>query len=94
MKPYLPERLVRRPKVGFGAPIRHWVQKDLREVIRSLLSPERIEARGLFDAKTVQAVVAENDARRVDHAHLLYALLNLELWMQTFLDRPGVEVSL
>jgi asparagine synthase (glutamine-hydrolysing) len=94
MKRYLPERLVRRPKVGFGAPLRHWVRKDLAEVIRALLSPERIEARGLFDARVLQTVLAENDAGRVDHAHLLYALLNLELWMQTFLDRPGVEVSL
>ncbi len=94
MKRYLPERLVSRPKVGFGAPLRHWVQKDLAGVIRESLSPERVEARGLFDAKAVRTVLAENDSGRVDHAYLLYALLNLELWMQTFLDQPGVEVTL
>jgi asparagine synthase (glutamine-hydrolysing) len=94
MKPYLPDRLVNRPKVGFGAPLRHWIQGDLAGVIRDSLSPAQIDSRGLFDAKNVQTVIAENAAGRADHAYLLYALINLELWMQTFLDRPGVEVSL
>ena len=35
------------------------------------------------------APVDDNDAGRADHAYLIYALLNLELWMRTFVDRRG-----
>jgi asparagine synthase (glutamine-hydrolysing) len=94
MQPYLPASLIGRPKVGFGAPLRRWVQQDLKDVIAELLRPAQVEARGLFDPRAVERVLEENRAGRVDHAYLIYALLNLELWMQTFLDRPGVEVSL
>ena len=94
MRPYRPDAILDRPKVGFGAPLRRWIRKDLRDVIADLLSPARVEARGLFDVGAVQRLLAENQAGRADHAYLIYALLNLELWMQTFLDRPGVEVSL
>lgn len=94
MKPYLPDHLVRRPKVGFGAPLRRWIQEDLNEVIQYLLGPSHLESRGLFDPVAVQRLLDQNASGHADHAYTIYALLTLELWMQTFLDRPGVEVSL
>jgi len=33
-------------------------------------------------------------AGREDYAYLIYALLTLELWLQTFVDQPGVEITL
>jgi hypothetical protein len=53
-----------------------------------------VEARGIFDAAYMKRVLDENAEGRDDHAYLIYALLTLELWMQTFVDRPGVEVTL
>jgi len=94
MKRHLPNHLVERKKTGFGAPLRQWLQDDLREVTRAVRAPEHVRARGLFRPEAVQEVLRANDAGRADHAYLIYALLNLELWMQTFLDRPGVEVTL
>jgi hypothetical protein len=42
----------------------------------------------------VQRIVKENASGKADHAYLIYALVNLELWMQSFLDAPGEEVTL
>ena len=61
-------------------------------MIQSQLGASRIAARGLFDPREVQRLLDENRSGKVDHTHLIYALLNLEIWMQTFLDQPGVEV--
>lgn len=94
MEPYLPRDLIHRQKTGFGAPLRKWIQKELHEVIHDLLGPGQLRKRGLFQPEFVQRVLEENDSGRADHAYLIYSLLNLELWQQTFLDRPGVEVSL
>jgi asparagine synthase (glutamine-hydrolysing) len=94
MERYLPRDLIHRSKTGFGAPLRKWIQEDLNEVIQYLLGPGCLEARGLFDPAFVQRILDENSSGLADHGYLIYALLNLELWMRTFLDRPGVETSL
>jgi len=94
MERHLPRELIYRSKTGFGAPLRKWIQQDLREEIEYLLGPTHVKARGLFDVDFVQGLLDANAAGRADHTYLIYALLTLEVWMQTFVDRPGVEVSL
>lgn len=93
MAPHLPHDVLHRPKQGFGAPLRKWIAEDLDDLIREALGESHLDERGLFDARAVSNVLAENRENRADHAYLIYALLTLELWMQTFLDRPGVEVA-
>jgi len=94
MERHLPHESLYRSKTGFGGPLRKWIADDLNGLIGDLLGPERIKQRGLFDPAAVKRIVDDNRANRADHAYLIYALLNLELWMQTFIDRPGEEVSI
>ncbi|MBN2562301.1 MAG: asparagine synthase (glutamine-hydrolyzing) [Phycisphaerae bacterium] len=94
MEPYLPRNVLHRSKSGFGVPLRKWVAKDLSPVIRELLSPEHTKARGLFKPEAIQRILRENHENKADHAYLIYALLVLELWLQTFVDRAGEEVTL
>jgi len=94
MERHLPHDLIHRSKTGFGTPLRKWIREDLGDTIRDLLGETRLRRRGLFDPAYVSRVLDENAAGREDHAYLIYALLSLEVWMQTFLDQPGVEVSL
>ena len=94
MERYLPHDLLYRSKMGFGTPLRNWVQQDLHEVIEYLLGPSHVAARGIFDGAFVKSLLDDNAEGRVDHTYLIYALLTLELWMQSYVDRPGVEVTL
>lgn len=94
MERHLPHELIHRSKTGFGAPLRKWIQHDLREQVEYLLGPAHVKARGLFDVDFVQRLLDDNAEGRADHAYLIYALLTLEIWMQTFIDGPGVEVGL
>jgi asparagine synthase (glutamine-hydrolysing) len=94
MERHLPKDLIHRKKTGFGAPLRQWIQDDLNEVIQYYLGKEQLEKRGIFRPEKVQQILKENAAGTADHAYLIYALVNLELWTQSFLDEPGVEVTL
>jgi asparagine synthase (glutamine-hydrolysing) len=84
----LPHDVIWRPKAGLGAPIRSWLRGDLRPMVDDLLSPARLKARGLFDSAGVQELLDANQAGRADNAFRIWALLTLELWQQTFVDRP------
>lgn len=90
MEPYLPHDVIYRPKTGFGAPLRHWMRHELRELLGDLLSEESLRRRGLFDPVAVQRLVADNDAGRKDAAYLLLSLLSLEIWCRRFIDEPTV----
>jgi asparagine synthase (glutamine-hydrolysing) len=94
MERYLPPSILYRSKTGFGAPLRQWIAEDLHGPIEVLLGRKRVEERGLFDAGVVERVLRENERDEADHAYLIYALLTLELWLQTYVDRRGEEVTL
>ena len=93
METSLPREVLERSKVGFGAPLRKWIADDLGPVIHDALRPEQIRARGLFEVAPIQEILRENRENRVDHTYLIYSLLNLEVWMRTFIDRAAEEVS-
>jgi asparagine synthase (glutamine-hydrolysing) len=84
----LPRDVIWRRKAGFGAPIRAWLDRDLRPLLDDLLSEETLRRRGLVDPAAVARLRSENAAGRADYSLQIYALLSLELWSQTFLDRP------
>ena len=86
MEPYLPHEVIYRPKSGFGAPLRRWMQHDLRELLGDLLSVSGLKRRGLFEPAAVQRLIAANDAGKVDASYTLLALLCIEIWCRTYLD--------
>jgi len=85
----LPEPVLARRKAGFTAPIRGWLQRDLRSLVDELLSPETITRRGLFSPSAVRQLVREHRDGREDNAWKVFQLVTLELWSRTFLDGTG-----
>jgi asparagine synthase (glutamine-hydrolysing) len=82
----LPPGIVRRRKMGFGAPISRWFRGELRELVGStLLSPTAASWR-FFEPSAVRALVSRHGRGIADHGHQIWALLMLELWCRRFLD--------
>jgi asparagine synthase (glutamine-hydrolysing) len=87
LSPMLPDDILERRKRGFGTPMGAWLKKELAPVLKALLAPEVVRARGLFDAATVAALMADHEANRSDGTDALLALMNLEIWSRVYLDR-------
>lgn len=85
MEPYLPHEVIYRPKTGFGAPLRHWLRYELRELVDDILSADTLRGRGLFDPKAVANLVADDRAGRVDAAYTILGLVCIEIWCRGFL---------
>jgi asparagine synthase (glutamine-hydrolysing) len=83
----LPRDVIWRRKAGFGAPVRSWLQKDLKPLVDDLLSPQAIKHRGLLDSREVDRIISATASGSADFTMRIYALLTLELWCQTFMDR-------
>lgn len=86
MEPYLPHHVIYRPKSGFGAPLRKWMQEDLKEVLLDTLSKKSIEHRGIYNFTKVSELIRDNEMGRVDASYLLLSLMNIELWCRKYVD--------
>ena len=87
MEPYLPRDIIYRSKTGFGAPLRTWMQHDLKEIMGDLLSIESLSRRGLFSANNVQKLILENSQGKIDANYTLFSLLCVEIWCREYLDK-------
>jgi asparagine synthase (glutamine-hydrolysing) len=85
--PWLPREVLKRKKRGFGAPIGAWLRKDLEPMVCELLSEDQVRRRGLFYWPVIQKLIADHTAERRDATDHLFALLVLELWCQSYLDK-------
>jgi len=87
MEPYLPREIIYRRKTGFGVPLRAWLHRDLARTLGELLDESSLRRRGLFEPKAVTKLVALDRAGKIDATYPIFALLCIELWLRTFVDR-------
>jgi asparagine synthase (glutamine-hydrolysing) len=89
--PWVPREIIQRKKAGFSSPVRAWIKKDFRGPIYDMLFGKRFRDRGLLDADAVKAIYDANQQGYEDYALRLWALVTLEFWFETFLDRNGEQ---
>jgi asparagine synthase (glutamine-hydrolysing) len=95
MQPDLPHDVIYRPKSGFGAPLRRWLRRELREQVEETLSAASLADRNLFDPKAVRTLIDLDRAGRVDGAYTIFALMCMELWFRQFVDStPSLPVPM
>ena len=86
MEQYLPMDVIYRPKSGFGAPLRRWLQVELRDWLTDTLSTDRLQRRGIFDAHAVQRLIKANAEGKIDASYTLLSLACIEIWCRYFID--------
>jgi asparagine synthase (glutamine-hydrolysing) len=83
---YVPEKLVARPKTGFGVPLDSWLRGPLRDWAEGLLSRSRLKEEGFFAPAPVRRAWKEHLSGRRNHQHKLWAVLMFQAWCTN--ERP------
>jgi asparagine synthase (glutamine-hydrolysing) len=83
VRPWVPDAVYRKPKMGFGPPDASWYRGRLRTFITTRLSPERVAARGILDPVFVSRVLDEHMSGRRNAVALIWCLLCLDSWCET-----------
>lgn len=79
----LPPDIVDRRKSGFGVPLERWFRSNEGMGERIMALPEQADA-GLFDRAALRRIVEEHRSGAHDHSELLWTVLNLHVWKETF----------
>ncbi|MCP5200977.1 MAG: asparagine synthase (glutamine-hydrolyzing) [Gammaproteobacteria bacterium] len=84
VRPWVPDVIYRKPKMGFGPPEASWYRTHLATWLRSRLAPDRIRARGIFRPEFVQRVLDEHIAGTGNHVALIWSFLSIDSWCSVF----------
>lgn len=84
MEPYLPRDIIYRKKVGFGVPLRSWINGPMSNFVADTLNRDVIKMRGIFDELAVRKLVEDTKAGKVDGSYTILSLVALELWFRRF----------
>lgn len=83
---HVPQALVDRPKFGFGIPMDNLLRGPLRDWVDETLSPARVKSQGVLKPAAVDALVSEHMRGHANNSFLLWNLLVLTTWIDTFKD--------
>lgn len=86
LRPWLPDHVLDRPKWGFAVPIASWFRNELRELVSDVLLDRTSVERGFFRQDEVRRLIDDHVAGVNDNGDKLWALIQLELWLRTFVD--------
>jgi asparagine synthase (glutamine-hydrolysing) len=95
VRPWIPHHILDRPKQGFTMPIAEWLRQELRALPAAILLSPSARDRGLFRPEEIERLIIDHQRGATDNSNKLWALLQLELWFRTYIDRvPDGPVSL
>jgi asparagine synthase (glutamine-hydrolysing) len=83
---WLPDDILDRPKQGFAVPLDAWLRGEMRSLPEEVLLDPASTDRGVFRREGVSRLIAEHREGR-DRSAQLWAMINLELWFRTCVDR-------
>ena len=91
LREWLPDRILDRAKMGFAVPLCAWFRNERSELPREVLLDPRALERGLFRPERIHQLLDEHRDGRADHAGKIWAMLQLELWLQMYVDPARID---
>ena len=76
----VPDRMIDRPKRGFGVPLNDWLRGPLRELADEHLNPARIQTLGYFDSEAVSRRWREHLSGQRNWGFHLWTCICFSMW--------------
>ena len=84
VRPFIPSKILDRPKRGFTVPLTNWFRDELQSYIRQELSESRLKRSAIFNPAAVTRLVDDHVARRANNHARLWALLMFVNWFDEY----------
>ncbi|HZW21703.1 XrtA/PEP-CTERM system amidotransferase [Noviherbaspirillum sp.] len=82
LRPYLPDDILYRPKMGFSIPLGAWLRGPLRNKVRAaVLGPALLDT-GIFNEFTLRQMLEQHQSGLRDHTVALWSLLMFDAFLR------------
>ena len=79
---YVPEKLIERPKAGFGIPLSDWLRGPLRDWAEGLLDENRLQQEGFFNVEYVREKWQVHLEGKRNNSTFLWNILMFQVWLE------------
>jgi asparagine synthase (glutamine-hydrolysing) len=85
LRPYVPDDILYRPKMGFAVPLAEWFRGPLRQRVRDALLGPTLAATGYFNMDFLGSMIDQHQSGAREHSAALWALLMFEAFQREVL---------
>ena len=89
----IPDDIVYRKKMGFGAPMSDWLRGDFGRAVRTSVLASGLLKRGLLNVNYIEKLFDWHFSGRMDTGLYLWAIYNLTAWYDLWVDHKQVDTS-
>jgi asparagine synthase (glutamine-hydrolysing) len=89
----IPDNIIYRKKMGFGAPMSDWMRSDFGRAVRSSVLSSGLLRRGFLKVGYIEKLFDWHFSGRTDTSLYLWAIYNLTAWYDLWIDRKAVDTS-
>lgn len=82
---YIPEKMMNRPKMGFGVPIGLWCKTDLKDLVFHYLDTERISRQGIFNPAETDRILKSYHRYNDYDFNRVWFLLMFQMWYERWM---------
>ncbi len=83
-KPFIPDSLLYRKKMGFSTPLDEWFRGELKELSESRLLRAQCGLNDVFDSRVINKLWHEHQTRKADHGIVLWSMLMYQMWFEKY----------
>lgn len=89
----IPDNIIYRKKMGFGAPMSAWMRTDFGRAVRASVLSSGLMRRGLLNVGYIEKLFEWHFRGRMDTSLYLWAIYNLTAWYDLWIDGKAVDTS-
>lgn len=82
----IPDDIIYRKKMGFGAPMSQWLSGDFGDFVRTRLLGSGLLHHGFFDIQYIEGLFDQHKTRKRDNSLYIWTLFNLSEWYDYWID--------
>ncbi|MBT3137298.1 asparagine synthase (glutamine-hydrolyzing) [Alteromonas sp. ALT199] len=83
-KPFIPDSLLYRKKMGFSTPLDEWFRGELKALSESRLLQRDKGLSDVFNTTVINSVWQEHQSRTKDHGIVLWSMLMYQMWYDRY----------
>lgn len=89
----IPDELIYRKKMGFGAPMSDWLRGTFGQRVEREMMASGLMQRGFFDVSYIREMFAQHRSRRHDASLQIWTLYNLTAWYDYWIENGSAAAA-